>query len=106
LLEVVSAAVVYLATYPDSRRVEQAVIGEALREEYGDRLPQEIADWLAGQPSLTARLRPHGARGAAAALPLAAAHGPRGRLSVPETSARQAAVLQDRPDLPVRRVIG
>ncbi len=60
LLEVVSAVIVYLAARPDRRRVEQAVITEALREEYGEEVPEEIAAWLARQPSLAAHLRPHG----------------------------------------------
>ena len=33
LLEVVSAVIVYLAAHPERRRVEQAVLGEALREQ-------------------------------------------------------------------------
>jgi hypothetical protein len=60
LLEVISAVIVYLAARPDRRRVEQAVVGEALREEYGEEVPGEIAAWLARQPSLAAHLRPHG----------------------------------------------
>lgn len=62
LLDVVSAVIVYLAAHPDRRRAEQAIIGEALREEYGQGLPDEITDWLAEQPSLTAHFRAHGAR--------------------------------------------
>lgn len=62
MLEVVSAVIVYLAAHPERRRVEQAVIGEALREEYGEDMPDEIEDWLARQPSLTAHPRHHGAR--------------------------------------------
>ena len=62
LLEVVSAIIVYLAAHPDRRRVEQAVIGEALHQEYGEDTPEEVAHWLAGQPSLTAHVRQHGAR--------------------------------------------
>jgi len=62
LLEVVVAVVVYLAAHPERRRVEQAVIGEALREEYGDRVPDEVVDWLATQPSITPHPRHHGAR--------------------------------------------
>jgi hypothetical protein len=61
LLEVVSAVTVYLAAHPDRRRVEQAVIGEALGEEYGEDLPEEIAAWLAREPSLSAHPRHHGA---------------------------------------------
>jgi hypothetical protein len=61
LLEVVAAVVVYLAAHPGRRRVEQAVIGEALREEYGEDVPGEIADWLARHPSLAAHPRRHGA---------------------------------------------
>ena len=64
LLEVVSAVIVYLAAHPEGRRVEQAVISEALREEYGERVPDEIAEWLATQPALTAHIRHHGARAA------------------------------------------
>ena len=62
LLEVVSAVIVYLAAHPEGRRVEQAVISEALREEYGERVPDEITEWLATQPGLTAHTRHHGAR--------------------------------------------
>ncbi|HUA47040.1 MAG TPA: hypothetical protein VMA77_17535 [Solirubrobacteraceae bacterium] len=47
LLEVVSAVIVYLAAHPERRRVEPAVIGEALREEYGHQIPDEIASWVA-----------------------------------------------------------
>jgi hypothetical protein len=61
LLEVVSAIIVYLAAHPDRRRVEQAVIGEALREQYGEHVPEEIANWLARQPGLAAHVRQHGA---------------------------------------------
>jgi hypothetical protein len=46
LLEVLSAVIVYLAAHPDHRRVEPAVIGEALRDEYGAQMPHEIANWL------------------------------------------------------------
>jgi hypothetical protein len=59
-LEVVAAVIVYLAAHPERRRVEQAVIGEALREEYGEGVPEEIAEWLARQPSVTAHPRHHG----------------------------------------------
>ena len=62
LLEVVSAVIVYLAIHPDRRRVEHAVIGEALNEQYGEALPGEIAAWLARQPSPAAHRRHHGAR--------------------------------------------
>jgi len=61
LLEIVSAAVIYLASHPERRRVEQAVVGEALREEYRGDLPPEIDDWLARQPVAAPRQRPHGA---------------------------------------------
>ena len=61
LLEVVVAVVVYLAAHPERRRVEQTVIGEALREEYGDRVPDEVVNWLATQPSITPHPRHHGA---------------------------------------------
>ena len=61
LLDVLSAVIVYLAAHPERRRVEQAVIGEALREEYGEDLPDEIAEWLTGEPGLAALLRHHGA---------------------------------------------
>jgi len=36
-LEVPSAVIVYVAAHPERRRIEQAVIGAALREEYGRR---------------------------------------------------------------------
>lgn len=62
LLEVVSAVIIYLAAHPDRRRVEQAVIREALDEQYGEALPGEIAAWLARQPSPAAHPRHHGAR--------------------------------------------
>jgi hypothetical protein len=62
LLMVLSAVIVYLAAHPERARVEKAVISEALREEYGENLPEEIEDWLARQPSVTARFRAHGAR--------------------------------------------
>jgi len=62
LLEVLSAVIVYLAAHPERRRVEQAVIGEALGEEYGEEVPDEIADWLSRGPDLTAHPRHHGAR--------------------------------------------
>jgi len=61
VLEVVGAVIVYLAAHPERRRVESAVIGEALREEYGECLPQEIAAWLVGQPSIMGHFRSHGA---------------------------------------------
>lgn len=62
LLEVLSAVIVYLAVRPERRRVEQAVVGEALGEEYGEELPDEIAEWPARQASPAAELRRHGAR--------------------------------------------
>jgi hypothetical protein len=62
LLEVVSVVIVYLAAHSDRRRVEQAVIGEALHEQYGDIVPEDIAAWLARQPSPAAHRRHHGAR--------------------------------------------
>jgi hypothetical protein len=62
LLEVVSAVIVYLAAHPDRRRVEQAVIGEALRERYGRNVPADLSEWLAGQPRPAAAPRRHGAR--------------------------------------------
>ncbi len=61
LLEVASAVIVFLAAHPDRRRIEQAVIGEALREEYGDSKPDWIADWLARRDGPAARVRAHGA---------------------------------------------
>jgi hypothetical protein len=61
LLKVVSAVTVYLAARPDRRRVEQAVIGEALHERYGEDVPVQIAEWLRRQPSRSARARRHGA---------------------------------------------
>lgn len=63
LLEVVSAVIVYLAAHPDRRRAEQAVIREALSEEYEEDLPEEIVAWLARRPSLAAHRRHHGAPG-------------------------------------------
>jgi hypothetical protein len=61
LLQVVSALIVYLAVHPEKRRVEQALIGEALREEYGAHLPHAISTWLARQPPHAAHARHHGA---------------------------------------------
>ncbi|MGZ4305463.1 MAG: hypothetical protein ACXVSL_11445 [Solirubrobacteraceae bacterium] len=61
LLEVVSAVIVYLAAHPECRRMEQAVISKALHEEYGERVPDEIASWLATHAGVTARTRHHGA---------------------------------------------
>lgn len=64
LLKAISAVVVYLAANPERRRAEPAVIDEALRDEYGEDLPVDLASWLVRQPSLTARTRHHGARSA------------------------------------------
>ncbi len=61
LLGVVAALIVYLALHPEKRRVEQALVGEALREEYGAHLPDAITTWLARQPPVTAHARQHGA---------------------------------------------
>ncbi len=61
LLEVVSAVILYLAGHPDKRRLEPAVIGEALREEYGAHPPLAITSWLAREPHVTAHTRRHGA---------------------------------------------
>jgi len=64
LLEVVSPVIVYLAAHSDRRRVEQAVIGEALHEQYGDAVLEDIAAWP-GRPR-----RPRGRWGSAAAAGL------------------------------------
>lgn len=61
LLELVAAVIVYLAAHPERRGVEQAVIGEALREAYAQDVPAEITAWLARHPSPAPRARPHGA---------------------------------------------
>ena len=59
---VVAAVIVYLAAHPQRRRPEQALIVEALRDEYGEHLPDEVAAWLARQPSRTAHVRHRGPR--------------------------------------------
>ncbi|HYB26440.1 MAG TPA: hypothetical protein VEF89_07500 [Solirubrobacteraceae bacterium] len=61
MLEVVSAVIVYLAAHPERRRVEPAVIGEALREAYGQHIPGEIANWLAREHGPVPRHRHPGA---------------------------------------------
>jgi hypothetical protein len=61
LLEVVAAAVAYLAAHPERRRVERAVIGEALREEFPEDLPPELAEWLARRAPAAPHQRGHGA---------------------------------------------
>jgi hypothetical protein len=62
LPEIVSAAVLYLAAHVERRRVEEAVIGEALHERYGAEMPVEIAGWLARRPTPALSARRHGAR--------------------------------------------
>jgi hypothetical protein len=60
LLELVSVVIVYLAAHPERRRVEQAVIVEAIHEAYGTNVPAELADCLARGPGLEPHPRHHG----------------------------------------------
>jgi hypothetical protein len=61
LLELVAAVIVHLAGHPERRRLEQAVIGEALRDAYAADVPAEITTWLAAHPSPAPHTRHHGA---------------------------------------------
>lgn len=62
VLEIVAAVVLHLASHPERQRAEPAVIGEALRAQFGDRMPAEIAAWLSERRAVEPRRRSHGAR--------------------------------------------
>jgi len=58
----VAAVIMYPASDPEQRRVEPAVVGEAVRARYGPDPPGEIARWLARRTGPSAHDRRHGAQ--------------------------------------------